>query len=194
MAPKSGRKAARCRAFVALALPGAVRQTVLQAQTRLKQTTGSVRWVDPDHFHVTLKFLGEVDLAGLDRLVDRLTARLVCFGPVPVGVDGVGAFPSAMRPRVVWTGLTDPVRVQRLASLVEEAASDCGYAPEDRPFHGHVTLGRVKRPGDLPDLLQNTNWGDVRSETASVDRVTLFRSRLGAGGPVYSVLYQVQLR
>ncbi|MDH5372463.1 MAG: RNA 2',3'-cyclic phosphodiesterase, partial [Acidimicrobiia bacterium] len=98
--------------------------------------------VPPPNWHLTLRFLGDVDPVGYDRLLMELAGA--DLGPAfEVALDGLGAFPRTARATVLWTGVSDGSDpLNRLAGRVEKACVGAGFGPEERPFHAHLTLSR----------------------------------------------------
>lgn len=132
------------RLFVAVNLPGALREAIHAAAAPLRDAGLPVRWVDPDGLHLTLKFLGEVAdgrLAEITAAVER-----ACAGarPFPLEVSGFGAFPTPGRARVVWVGCEAAPPLELLQHGVERAFAELGFPVEGRPFRPHLTLGRAK--------------------------------------------------
>jgi len=145
------------------------------------------RFVDDDNLHLTLRFLGATEdrklepvRQGLSRIADR-------FSPLTLSFRGIGFFPNARRPRVLWVGTA--VALPSLLALQEEVehlAVESGFPAEPRAYSPHVTLARFKseRPcRDCPALSTahaQRDFGDSR-----VDAVTLFESRLSRSGARY---------
>ena len=147
-----GRSIAGVRAFVAILLPDTVRAALGVEIERLRAFGRNVSWVAPDNLHVTLKFLGNVEPARLDDAVSALTVAAAVVAPFELAIVGLGAFPSPTRPRVLWAGLADGAgAAAKLARSVDSALAGHGFPPEDRPFAGHITLGRVREPRGIPD-------------------------------------------
>jgi RNA 2',3'-cyclic 3'-phosphodiesterase len=144
-----------------------------------------LRWLAPASYHVTLKFLGwtrpDVEFA----LRDRMAAALSGQRAFEVETVGLGAFPSLSRARVLWAGLDahGGARLTDLAGRIEQAAAALGFAREERPFHGHVTLARLKTPGDVRSLLERCPEQAFR--TSCIDSVVLFESHMKSTGSEY---------
>jgi 2'-5' RNA ligase len=149
-----------------------------------------VAWVAPGNLHLTLKFLGQVPAERIDAMVGAMTRATVDTRAFGARVCGLGAFPSATRPRVVWAGVMDgaPAMID-LAGRVDRALIPLGFPPESRPFSPHVTLGRVRQPGRNPELATalasaaEREFGRLRVRGAS-----LMRSELSPGGARYTQL------
>lgn len=187
------------RLFIAVELPKSL-QNAIQVQTsamREASRPGTLRWVSPGNVHLTLKFLGEVDSDGsaaLQELLSREARRVPAFD---VTISGVGAFPSAAKPRVIWVGLHGPPALSSLRLGIERAAQDLGYPAEEQDFSPHLTIGRVRRGAIAAELrevraaLEASQIGQIGA--AHIDAVHLFRSELRPGGSVYTRLYRAPL-
>ena len=147
---------------------------------------GRVRWTRPDNFHLTLKFLGDVvPEERLEEISAALRTACARHAPFDAGLTGFGAFPSARRARILWSGVgrgADAVRA--LAADVDAALEPLGFVREGRPYAPHATLGRVRgRPASLelpPAVLEECGF--------RVERADLVKSTLTAEGPVYETL------
>ena len=155
---------------------------------RLRKVAPDVAWVAPANLHLTLKFLGQVDARRLEEIAAGLrgaAAGLTAFDAV---MAGLGAFPSASRPRVVWAGVAGGAPgLTELAGRVERACAALGFPPETRPFSPHITLGRVRAPrrdARLADLLAAA----ARDEfgRSRVEGLALMESELSRRGARYT--------
>ena len=186
----------KIRTFVAVALPEDVVVAIDRVERALAAFDFKIRWVDPHKIHLTLKFLGDVPLAGIDAIADALAAAVSKHPPLTLHATGVGAFPGFKRPRIIWVGLGD--QMQALSALqrdVETHLAALGFAPEKRPFRAHLTMGRVKGAIDSRRLIEAVN-GLQRFESPpfAVREVAIFRSELRPGGAEYTKLRVVQLQ
>jgi RNA 2',3'-cyclic 3'-phosphodiesterase len=184
----------RIRAFLAFNLPVATINKVSELQSDLRQRARQaglkVGWVPPPHMHVTLKFLAEIPEDSVWAVRDRVTEKLAGRPALPLHVRGVGAFPDRERPRVLWVGIESPDgAVARLAADIDDWLVDLGFAREKRPFHPHLTLGRVKAGvGDVLGGLEGVNYG-----ACSLSSVVLYQSVLKRDGAEYSPLATIPL-
>jgi len=166
-------------------------------QTLLAPEVPGCRWPENLPFHTTLVFLGDVRNSDRDQLCEAINAAAGLFEPFELGLEGLGAFPSVARPRVIWAGIVAP-NMKPLIDLREavvNAVSEMGYPPDDLRFHPHVTLGRIK-PGrhghcDLTRLVESYRGWSAGS--FPVEEVTTFASTLGPGGPIYTPIGRAQL-
>ncbi|MHB0987081.1 MAG: RNA 2',3'-cyclic phosphodiesterase [Bellilinea sp.] len=181
------------RAFIAIELNPEIRLQLGQLIQKFKALhIHAVRWVAVENIHLTLKFLGDVNLTDLDRLSRILLSKAAEFSLITFQVSGMGAFPSNRKPRVVWVGLQASSVLQELQAAIEDAATQIGIPAEERRFSPHLTLGRVRNdasPADLQALssaLTAMQASDLGSMTAS--SFTLFRSDLRPQGALYTPL------
>jgi 2'-5' RNA ligase len=101
----------------------------------------------------------------------------------------LGSFPNAHDPRVLWVGIQDPAgSIVQLQKRIDEAISGLGYALEERPFHPHVTLGRVRSRARIGNLLTMMKTLTFESRPVSLSEVAVVRSDLKPGGSVYTIL------
>lgn len=179
------------RTFVALELDASVRTAVADYLLPLRSVPG-VAWARPENLHLTLKFLGNVATARLPALTERLAAATAMQPAFVMRVAGIGAFPNLARPRVLWIGCTG-APLAALAAAVDAACVQAGFAAEDRAFHPHVTLGRIREPGRrdrFPVLLTD---GGRAFGSSTVPAIVLFASKLGSGGARYTPLATLPL-
>ena len=187
------------RAFIALSVPPAVQRSLEPAVDQVSAAApGAVRWVSLDGLHLTLKFLGDVDAGRVDGITQGM--RLACrdLAPFELTLSGLGVFPSAGKPRVVWAGVKgDLASVTRLQAGIESEMSAIGFAPEKRAFTPHLTLGRVRdRAADAQRRLLGSAVAACSIEAPQpwlVEDVRLVRSELGPQGAKYSDLASVTL-
>jgi 2'-5' RNA ligase len=152
-----------------------------------------VRWVAPESYHVTLKFLGWTRPEAVGAIADVLAGPIAEVGEVTITGRGLGAFPRADRARVLWAGIDDPAGgLTRLAEIVETRLETVGFAREQRDFHAHVTLGRIRQPGDVQELLGGGSEKMFRD--SRVTAVTLFESVLKSTGSEYHAQARFGLR
>jgi 2'-5' RNA ligase len=154
--------------------------------------------VAPQNVHLTLKFLGDVSPANLERLAEALKVETAEYETFTISVSGLGAFPNPRRARVIWIGLDAPAALLAILRGVEAVTSRLGYASEERPFSPHLTIGRVGQNVSGTDLqqirraLEGTSIGALG--TFRVDAVHIFKSDLKPGGSVYTHLYTLPMK
>jgi 2'-5' RNA ligase len=176
------------RAFIAVNMADDLRRALAEAQERLRASEADVKWVRAEGIHITLKFLGWVDDEREPGIADAAAAGVADAGPFRLSLVGIGGFPSATAPRVVWVGVTQGAReMSELARRIEDALEPLGFERERREFSPHVTLGRVRSPRGRDRLAARI--GEERERPfgeMEVERVELMRSDLHPTGPVYT--------
>lgn len=175
-------------------LPDELRARVHAAAADLRALGGAVSWVRAENLHVTLRFLGSVDERTLGRVREALDEAAAATGPFTLTLGGFGGFPGAHAPRVVWVGVGDgAAALAGLYARLEGALARRGIAPEGRPFHGHVTLGRARDPRAGAALGPALERAAPPLGEVVVNAVHLMRSELDPAGARYSVLAQAPL-
>lgn len=183
------------RAFIALNLPDSLKKTLIDFSKPLvaQFPPRSIRWVRPASIHLTLKFLGEIDPAGLPDLQQSLTAVTADTAPFTLQLGALGMFPNAAQPRVIWVGLDgDQAAVIALQQRVEAACAELGHPPEKRGFNPHLTLGRVRQEANRTQRRQIGTAVEQLSppppQQWAANELTLFQSELRPEGAVYTPL------
>ena len=181
------------RAFIALEMPGSVRERIRREQARLRADLPRARWTRPEGQHLTLKFLGESPRQRLERLEAEIAVGVADLSPVTVRLAGAGFFPSPQRPRVAWVG-GEADGGAAVAAAVEAAAVAAGWPSERRPWSLHLTQARLDRPWPQPSVERFLAWGDgLEIEPFTCAEVVLLESRLQPGGAVYTALERFPL-
>lgn len=183
------------RLFIALNLPGRKRLRVHRSAEPLREQDLPVRWIEEDKLHVTLKFLGQVraqKVPEVQRTMERVAGATRSFD---IELGGFGAFPTIRRPQVLWLGVHASPELRCLKQDLEWGLGDCGFDPETRAFHPHVTLGRADEKGGAGAFrgLDEKVAGMEFRETIPVRTVDLMKSRLSKAGATYEVLFSAKL-
>lgn len=183
------------RTFVAIEIDDGPRAALAEASTTLSTAGADVRWVRPELFHLTLKFLGEIPEERTAEAGGILRAIAATVVPFELALAGVSLFPSPKRPRVVAAHLASmPDSCRRLAELLDGAFEALDVAPSGRPFRPHLTLGRVRSKRGLSVLRKALErWVASPTDAWVVENAVLVRSDLGHGPPRYSVVHRAPL-
>lgn len=128
------------RLFVALDVSDDVRAVLTALRTELD----GARWTKSEQLHCTLRFLGDTPEDGLADL-EAVLAAIDTPPPLALRLDGLTAFPSRRRPRVLVVHIAPTDEMTGLQQRIESAVQRLGFEPEPRPFRPHVTLARLKR-------------------------------------------------
>jgi RNA 2',3'-cyclic 3'-phosphodiesterase len=178
------------RAFIAVEISSEVRTRARQLITRLAGTEARVTWVKPQLLHLTLKFLGDVDLTDIPPVSAAVTQAVADLPPFEIEVRGAGAFPNPARPRTIWLGVGQgQEEMVELHDRVEVALAGMGFRRELRRFRPHLTIGRVRGAhaiGELGELV--SQHADFSGGISSVDDLVVMSSELERDGPAYEPL------
>jgi 2'-5' RNA ligase len=186
--------AERLRLFVAIQVPDAVREEIIRVQRELQPLAprGVVRWAKPEQFHLTLRFLGDVPSEHVGDL--RESVRAVCADApaLHLHAQGVGFFPNARSPRVIWIGVIDSEnRLVDLQRKIEGAVRPFTTEPEGERFAGHVTLGRFKQFNRLEIKELTANAAAMKDRMFgewTAREIEIIRSELSPTGARYTSL------
>jgi 2'-5' RNA ligase len=168
------------RLFVAITPPAVALAEIDAAVAPLRAARPELSWSSPQSWHVTLAFLGEVDEAVVPRLAVRLGRAAGRHPRLDLSAAGAGAFPTAPRARVLWTGVRgDQAALRAMSDSVAAGARRAGAPPpgERRRFRPHITLARCRQPADVRPLI--TALAGYAGTTWTADRIHLIRSHLG---------------
>jgi RNA 2',3'-cyclic 3'-phosphodiesterase len=179
----------KLRTFVAIDIPAAPLREVLEELAGIGRPVKMV--VEP--LHLTLKFLGETRRSALDAISAAITEVCSRHAPLQFEIGGIGAFPRPERPSVVWAGVSPAEPLTALAAELDAHLKPLGFPPEQRAFHPHVTLARIKGrpPANLAEILTlyaGESFGNVR-----IGEVLFYESALSNAGPQYTILSTASL-
>ncbi len=173
-------------ARVSIATLRELSDVVRAMRKRAAESDLQVKWVTPATYHVTLKFLGWTRADAIEAIRDRLSMNLIHVKPLSFPTQGVGAFPSLEKARVLWAGVEDRDEgLAKIAALLDETLVELGFSRDKRPFHPHVTLGRFKEVVDARELVQSTT--EQKFSTTRVDSIVLYESSINTDGSEYVI-------
>lgn len=168
------------RLFTALEIP----QTLAPRLAMLRDGLNGAHWVIPDNYHITLRFVGDIEDSAAQDFADALAA--IEMESFHVEVSGLNSF-GGRKPRAIYAALKASEALERLARAHERAARVAGLPPESRNFTPHITLARLKnaRADTVAHYLQR--FGGFFSEPFPVSRFLLLSSRAMQGGGPYVI-------
>jgi RNA 2',3'-cyclic 3'-phosphodiesterase len=181
------------RVFCAIEIPTEVRNRVLEHADRVCQAALSVQasWTKMENIHLTLKFFGNVERDKISKISRAADAVARQFSPLKIHVDGTGAFPKHGPARVLWIGLNDSSG--KLIDLQKQFDRECaqeGFAAEDRAFHPHLTVARLRSSQGARRLSEVHGKTKFDPVDFTATGLTVFRSELSGKGSLYSVISQ----
>jgi len=184
----------KIRAFLALNASEEAQSRIFEIRNELADIRSDIKWEPKDKFHVTLKFLGDVDETLLKNLTEDLRYELNGFGSFEITYKKLGCFPNMRMPKVVWIGAEDnDKKIFALNKTIEAKTKSYNFENESNRFHPHVTLGRVKGMrgiNEVTELMESLEF-DIIKDTAS--GVYVIKSTLQKSGSVYEVIDKIIL-
>ena len=182
------------RAFLAINLEPQVIEKIYRSIDDLRERIPAVRWVPMTNLHLTVKFFGDIEEAQVEPIAVALQNQLELFPRFTINAKGLGVFPERGRPKILWVGLTGN-ELAGLAARVHSSLLPLGFAPEQRSFTPHLTIGRWRDSDRAPRTLKQEleRWRDCTFGHSVVNEVILMHSVLKAGGAVYHRLRVISL-
>ena len=170
------------RAFIAIQPPMSVRSALYDAAAPLRSLALPVRWVQPEALHLTLAFLGRVEAAQVDPILEAMGDAVAARAPLDLTLRGLGAFPRRGDARVVWVGVEVPPSLGALRDDLTTRLELLGFPREAKEFAPHLTLGRSRRAAQRVVLPASPfDFG----ATFVVEELVLMRSHTDPGGARY---------
>jgi len=168
------------RLFTGLEIP----QEIGQSLSSLRGGLPGARWIDPENYHVTLRFIGDID----DHIANEVAHSLISVRrrSFEVSLKGLSSF-GGNKPRAVVAAIAPSRPLMELQAELERLMQRVGLDPEGRKYTPHVTLARLRNASshDVAEYLSVRGYFPTRAFT--VDRFVLFSSRASVGGGPYVV-------
>ena len=172
------------RTFIAIEMPKEIKEILLDAQKQINTEKAKIR--PAKAFHLTLKFLGEVEEKKIEDIKSAL--KEIKFEKFNTALTEIGVFPNESYIRVVWAGLDDSKsKIKKLQQEIDEKFQKLGFKKDTR-FHPHVTLARVKFVKDKQDFIKDLREIKIKKESFQITEFKLVKSILTPEGPVYEDL------
>ncbi|MBF0295612.1 MAG: RNA 2',3'-cyclic phosphodiesterase [Magnetococcales bacterium] len=178
------------RLFIGFAMPEDLRHCVAGLAGEARSRLAGWRWVVPENYHLTARFLGEVPAADLAGWREALGVVAAAHPPFSLTVSGWGVFPDARRARVLWLGIREPEE-RPLSRLVRDVAALPPLSQETRSFRPHLTLARAQA-----EIAEAPTWQQEPTMCATpwpIDELLLYQSSMRPEGVRYRVLHRAQL-
>ena len=179
------------RLFIALELPASVRRSVKDHIDRLRQEVPDVRasWTREENLHLTLKFVGDTPVTKVEALSAAAQRAANEVSAFEVSIGGCGAFPSHGQPRVLWIGINDASgELSNYFRALEDQCAIVGFPREERPFHPHLTIARLRQPHGSRRLVEIHKQAGFEPVPVNVRDVCLIKSELRNEGSRYTVI------
>ena len=180
------------RAFLSIDIENqALYPQISETQRKLDTSLAKMKLVEIENIHFTLKFFGDTSLPRIDEIESCLSK--IKIEPFEIVVNGVGAFPTKRKPRVIWIGVTQNAdRIRDLKMEIDSHLEELGYRPEKKKFTPHATIARIrfiKDAGKLANNLEELVNQPIGSITIS--KFNMKKSTLTPSGPIYETLWSI---
>jgi len=180
------------RVFIAIDIDEETIASLDDLQKRLKRevnlSKGDVKWVKPQSMHLTLKFLGEVKDTRIAEVCNVVEKAAAGYSRFELKATGLGYFGKGAA-KVLWIGIEENSALTGVQKDIEDGLAEAGWAPEARPFSGHLTLCRIRSPKTGRKLAEiSRDYCGLEVGTWVADSVCVYQSELTPDGPVYTAL------
>jgi RNA 2',3'-cyclic 3'-phosphodiesterase len=188
------------RLFIAIELDDAGKRALSKLTERMGRPPGKIRWCGPEQMHLTLAFLGSTPAERAAEIAKAMERAAAAVEPFDFTLQRVGGFPELRRPKVIWVGveeskdLASEGNLFRLQARLSDELASLGFAPEERDFHPHITLGRVKLLDRRADYeLIFAPFAGFAGPEQFAEQIVLISSRTLPDGPEYATVATVPL-
>lgn len=177
------------RVFLGIKANDEIREKIIEVQNKIKKVDANVKFVEPENLHFTVKFYGDKEEKEIEDIKSLM--QNIGFKTFEANVKGIGVFPSMNRINVIWIGLEDD---KMFMDLIDEIYAKLNLK-KDKRLSAHLTIARVKSTKNKELLKQKiAELKDFTAGRMNIEKITLFESTLTAKGPVYSVLFEKELK
>jgi len=178
------KKIPKARLFISIEIPDALKETLRKIGRDIKkQNLIEGKWVPEDKIHITLQFLGYIPIEVIPQIQELLDG--IPFEPFRITLGPIG-LNDRRNPRVLWVEAHSPM-LDWLAAEISMAIS-LFVEPEERPFHGHITLARIKKVHNQEGLEDLLDSYDVPKDSWAVEGFSLMESKLDRAGAEYETI------
>jgi 2'-5' RNA ligase len=178
------------RGFIAINIKAT--PTMVELVKEIKQTRADIKLVEPKNIHVTLKFLGEVEVDLIDQIEHIIKDSIKNIQPFIIKLHGIGVFPSRNYIKVIWIGIKQVQIIESIANDIDEQLFKIGFKKEKRGFSPHLTIGRVKTAKNKESLINVIEkYSEIEFSKQEVHSIKLIKSDLTQKGPIYTTICDV---
>jgi 2'-5' RNA ligase len=176
------------RAFLAIPIPEEIKEYAIKIKNKLDSEQPDIKWVEYANYHLTVKFLGEINNDVMGEIKDKMKIVGGNCTPFKLSINGVGFFPNKFRPRVVWLGINGELdKAAFLAKQVDDYLIPVGFEPE-KNHRFHLTLGRIRSERNLNKIMDKLVRIPNKSIIFDVNEFDLMVSKLMPTGPSYTII------
>jgi len=174
------------RTFIALELPEQELKKIIEIRNNYINDYDKIKWEPINKLHLTLKFLGDTDEKIIPEINSELEKIFKKYEVFELAFDKFGLFTKDKKPRILWVGLKDNIKLNSLAQEIDNVISQFGFEKEKRKFTPHITLLRIKDKDEnfYKDFYKLTQV-EIPEINFKANKITFFKSTLLKTGSVY---------
>jgi RNA 2',3'-cyclic 3'-phosphodiesterase len=179
------------RVFCAVEVPDQVSRLTIEHIENLRRDFPAVpaSWSREGKFHLTIKFLGNIQQDQVTALSVAASSAVKGISPFQISLAGAGTFPKHGVPRVLWIGIEDSsANLGKLQSRLEDECARLGFPREERSFHPHLTIVRLRGEKGARDLGKAHQELGFARAAITVNALLVFRSELSPKGSKYTLI------
>ncbi|MCX7769817.1 MAG: RNA 2',3'-cyclic phosphodiesterase [Proteobacteria bacterium] len=188
----------RLRLFLAIDIYESQIEKIKIVQKKLEELFPEIKWTKPETWHLTIKFFGETNKDKLNNIIEICKTVFRKYSNFDITLKDISAFPNLRMPRVIFIDTQIPEILHQIHEELEKKFEDLGFKREDRKFHPHLTLARIK---DVKVFLKHNqqkieNIKEIGKEiyyNLKVNEIVLYQSILSKEGPKYLKLAKFKL-
>jgi RNA 2',3'-cyclic 3'-phosphodiesterase len=183
------------RTFVSIEIPDDIKKKISDLIEKAKLHLTPIKWVENKNLHVTLKFIGQVEDDKIMSIIDCVKDSIKGTRPFSLSFAGMGLFPDAKHPNVLWVGIDKGSdKAKELSEKIECRITKEGYRGEEKDFTAHLTIGRIKEKIDIESLSKFVQKnGNVDLGSFKVGHISIMKSTLREAGPIYDEIEKITL-
>lgn len=180
------------RAFIAVEITPDLQADIGNLSYVLSKKIPGVKWVSKCNFHITLRFLGDLEeetIPGVQAVLDKIANRYL---PIRCKFDGLGVFPHQRRPRVIWLGIKEgSTELTGLTDALNPELAKLGFGPGEKRYIPHLTMGRLRKDADpyrlkkiIRAIEEDVQWTNSNG-LLNIDMLVFKKSTLTPSGAVH---------
>ena len=183
------------RTFIAIKIIPEEKLVTFFRKVKKEFSDESIKWVDENNFHLTLRFLGETSkeqVEKVNRSLEKIAHQTENFS---IKLSGVGYFKNKRMPKVLFINIREIQNLKNITGFIEAEVGRAAFELENKAFNPHLTLGRIKFLKNRDKFIQLVNdWKEVEFQTINVNEVIFYQSILSSREPVYKPLGKFELK
>ncbi len=175
------------RLFIALNFPSDVINNVIEIRDKIYNTTNKVKWETENKLHITLKFLGDVDIQQNNKIIELLEKLLKYETALKLNFSKFGFFYKDNKPKILWLGIKRNDKLIKLQKKIDMNFENIGFESEKRKFNPHLTILRIKGNEDLIKLREFPDY-KFSERNILCNKIFLIESNLLPSGSIYKII------